>query len=451
LVAGAIALAAPLMALPAAHAGDSGGTGGSSGGDTTQSDGKKPWLPATGGWFNDPWGPQESKFRIERQIVAAIQHARKGSKIRIAVYSFDRTNVAKALINAYHRGVSVQILHNDHQYTTAMKMLKHALGTNRRHSSWDYTCKTGCRSEQGVLHDKIYLFEHTGGAKDVVMTGSANLTGNAALHQFNDLLIKSEVPNLYDTLLGLFWELKKDKTAKPLFEHKELKDYQLWVMPHPHTTQQNDPVMQILRPVQCRGATGGTGTDGRTRIRVSMHAWNGARGTYIARRLRNLYAQGCDVKVLWALGGSGMKNAIGMSTPRGTVPRHADGYNTDCDELQEVDMYSHQKYMTISGHYGKDTSASYVFTGSSNWTHSGISGDEMILRAQGPHLVTQWNRNFDFIWDHRSRPVGNSPGPSFDPAPPVCEPTTETRPTTLRERRATADDPAFSGRFWEGD
>ncbi|WP_343906143.1 phospholipase D-like domain-containing protein [Nocardioides aquiterrae] len=447
-VAGAIALVAPLVAVPAATAGDGGAaSSGASGTSTSQSDGKKPWLPATGGWFNDPWGSQEAKFRIERQIVDAIRHARKGSKIRIAVYSFDRTNVAKALINAHDRGVSVQVLHNDHQYTTAMKMLKHALGTNRAKSSWDYTCKTGCRSEQGVLHDKIYLFEHTGGAKNVVMTGSANLTGNAAIHQFNDLLVKSEVPNLYDTLLGLFWELKKDKTAKPLYEHKVLRDYQLWVMPHPRTTEKNDPVMQILRPVQCQGAAGGTGTAGRTKIRVSMHAWNGSRGTYIARRLRNLYAQGCDVKVLWALGGTTMKNTIGMSTPRGTVPRHSDSYNTDCDELQEVDMYSHQKYLTISGHYGDDRSASYVFTGSSNWTHSGISGDEMILRAKGPHLVTQWNRNFDFIWDHRSRPVGDSPGPSFDPPPPVCD----TTPTARAARPTTTQDLAFSGRYWEGD
>ena len=410
----------------------------------TASSGPKPWLPSTGGWFNDPWGPKESKFRIERQIVAAIQHARKGSFIRIAVYSFDRTNVAKALINAYHRGVHVQVLHNDHQYTTAMKMLKHALGTNRGKKSWDYTCKTGCRSEQGVLHDKIYLFEHTGGAENVVMTGSANLTGNAAIHQFNDLLIKAEVPNLYNVFLHLFWELKKDKTAKPLFEHTELPDYQLWVMPHPHTTIENDPVMKILRQVECRGANGGTGVAGRTKIRVSMHSWNGNRGKYIATRLRNLYAQGCDVRVMWSLGGSGMKAAIGASTPRGTVPRHSDGYNTDCDELHEVDMYSHQKYMTISGHYGDDRSASYVFTGSSNWTPQGISGDELILRATGPRLVSQWNKNFQFIWDHRSRPVGSSPGPSFNPAPPVCY-------RAPAERRSTTADLRYSGRFWEGD
>ncbi len=448
-VAGAIALAVSMLGGPASvGASSSGAAGAERAVAAKKADGKtQPWKPTTGGWFNDPWGDAEAKFRIERQIADAIRHARKGSYIRIALYSFDRVNMAKLLINAHHRGVYVQVLHNDHTYTTAMKMLKHDLGTNRAKKSWDYTCKTGCRSEQGVLHDKIYLFEHTGGAKDVVMTGSHNLTGNAVNHQFNDLLIKNDVPRLYNRMIDLFDELKKDKTAKPLYQHTDLGVFELWVMPHPHTTEENDPVMQILRPVQCQGATDGTGTGGKTKIRVSMHAWNGARGTYIARRLRHLYAQGCDVKVLWALGGAEMKRVIGMHTPRGTVPRHTDSYNTDCDPEQQVDMYSHQKYLTISGHYGDDTSASDVFTGSSNYTHSGLVGDELILRAAGSHLVNQWNRNFDFIWNHRSRPVGDSPGPGFYPPPPTCT----TYPSAGAARRATTDDLGFSGRFWEGD
>jgi phosphatidylserine/phosphatidylglycerophosphate/cardiolipin synthase-like enzyme len=438
----ALTLACALLAAPAI-AGEDDGTGASAPATSARS---KPWMPATGGFFNDPWGAQEAKFRIERQIVDAIRHARKGSYIRIAVYSFDRVNVAKALIAAHKRGVRVQVLHNDHTYTTAMKLLKRALGTNRGKKSWDYTCKTGCRSVQGVLHDKIYLFEHTGGARNVVMTGSANLTGNAAIHQFNDLLIKADVPKLYDLMLKLFWELKKDKTANPLYQHKVLPDYQLWVMPRPRNTEANDPVMDILRPVECQGAQGGTGTNGRTKIRVSMHSWNGDRGTWIARRLRHLYAQGCDVKVMWALAGARMKQVIGMNTPRGKVPRHANGYNTDCDELRQVDMYSHQKYLTISGHYGDDRSASYVYTGSSNWTPQGISGDEMILRVQGPNLVKRWNKNFDFIWDKRSRVVGGPGG--FMPEPPVCE---DDDLSTVSARRATTTDLTFSGRYWEDD
>jgi phosphatidylserine/phosphatidylglycerophosphate/cardiolipin synthase-like enzyme len=408
--------------------------------------GKKRWSPAAGGFFNDPWGGTDAKYRIERQVVAAIRHAHKGSYIRIAVYSFDRTNVAKALINAHKRGVHVQVLHNDHLYTKAMKMLKHALGTNRGKKSWDYTCKTGCRSVQGVMHDKFYLFEHTGSARNVVMTGSANMMRNATVHQFNDLLVQKEVPQLYAMMLKLFRHLKKDRTDKPLYWHKVIsKSFRLWVMPHPRTTAKNDPIMDILRPVRCKGAAGGTGINGRTKIRVSMHAWNGDRGTWIAKRLRHLFANGCNVKVMWALGGSGMKKAIGADTKRGKVRRHANGYNTDCDPENQVDMYSHQKYMTISGRYGKDRSTSLVMTGSSNWTHSGVSGDELILTARGKRLVKQWNRNFDHIWTRRSRPVGQSTG-GFRPDPPDCP---YRRPAA--ERRATVHGLTFDGPYWEED
>ncbi len=400
------------------------------------------WHPTEGGFFNDPWGERAAKFRIERQVVEAIRHAHKGSYIRIAVYSFDRVNVARALIEAHRRGVHVQVLHNDHQVTDAMRMLRHALGTDRGRKSWDYTCTTGCRSEQGVLHDKIYLFERTGSAKNVVMTGSANMTLNATAHQFNDLLVQRNAPRLHGLLLHLFWELRRDRTARPLFEHQVLRDYELWAMPHPRTTRANDPVMQVLRQVRCHGARGNTGVDGRTKIRVSMHSWNGDRGTWLARKLRQLYGKGCNVKVMWSLAGAEMKRVIGTSTPRGTVPRRADGYNTDCDVLQEVDMYSHQKYLTISGRYGQDRRASYVFTGSSNWTAQGVSGDEMILRAHGLRLVRQWNHNFDFIWRHRARQVGGDRG--FRPGAPYC-------PYYYYRPARPARGLAFSGEHWERD
>jgi phosphatidylserine/phosphatidylglycerophosphate/cardiolipin synthase-like enzyme len=405
---------------------------------------RKRWEPPTGGFFNDPWGSVDQKYHIERQLLAMIRHAHRGSHIRVAVYSFDRTNVAEALIKAHHRGVHVQVLHNDHQYTKAMKMLKHDLGTDRTKRSWDYTCKTGCRSVQGVLHDKIYLFEHTGAARDVVAVGSHNFTRNAERHQFNDLLVQKDVPALYGTLLDLFHQLKRDRTAKPIYWHRVVnRRFQLWVLPHPRTTAANDPIMDVLRPVRCHGATGGTGINGRTKIRVSMHAWNGDRGVWIAHRLRMLFAQGCNVKVMWSLAGAGMKREISKDTPRGKVRRHANGYNTDCDPEQQVDMYSHQKYMTISGHYGDDRSTSLVLTGSSNWTHSGVSGDEVILSARGQRLVRQWDRNFDHIWSKRSRPVGQSTG-GFRPDPPYC-------PYYRPQARSTTAGLSFSGPHWEAD
>ena len=52
----------------------------------------------TGAYFNNPRGSWNSRLRIERQVMHAINNTQKGATIRIALYSFDRIPVAKALI-----------------------------------------------------------------------------------------------------------------------------------------------------------------------------------------------------------------------------------------------------------------------------------------------------------------------------------------------------------------
>ena len=50
-----------------------------------------------------------------------------------------------------------------------------------------------------------------------------------------------------------------------------------------------------------------------------MHAWSDRRGTYIAQKLRNLYAAGCDVKVMYGKGGASVREALGVRTKRGKL------------------------------------------------------------------------------------------------------------------------------------
>src|SRR5690349_3724890 len=149
---------------------------------------KPKWKPAEGAFFNTP-RQGALQWVLHQHIVAAIEHAKKGSYIRIALFSFDRDYVASKLIAAHRRGVHVQVLLNDHQVTPAQRMLHRALGTNRFKKSFAYECTHGCRSHGENLHTKFYLFSHTGGARRTVMTGSVNLTGNSAINQFNDLYV----------------------------------------------------------------------------------------------------------------------------------------------------------------------------------------------------------------------------------------------------------------------
>ena len=68
-----------------------------------------------------------------------------------------------------------------------------------------------------------------------------------------------------------------------------------------------------------------------------------------------------------------------MRTKRGYVPAHTNGYDTNDDG--EVDLYTHQKELMISGNYGKDRSTSLVVTGSSNYQDAGLRGRRRDLPA----------------------------------------------------------------------
>src|SRR3954454_6446078 len=156
------------VALPSdadtAPSGNRSGAGGTAASKPKPKPKPKPdWEPAQGGFFNIPRHGAK-QWILHQHIVAAIEHARPHSYIRIALFSFDRKYVASKLIRAHARGVHVQVLLNDHQVTPAQRMLHRALGTNRHKRSFAYECSHGCRSRRENLHTKFYLFSHTGGA-----------------------------------------------------------------------------------------------------------------------------------------------------------------------------------------------------------------------------------------------------------------------------------------------
>jgi len=383
------------------------------------------YQPNAGATFNIPRSTPDKEFRVERTITSAINHAHKGSLIRISLFSFDRKPVAQALINAHKRGVQVQILLNDHQVTGAQKMLHAALGKDRWRKNFSYECSHGCRSTGENNHIKFFLFSHTGKARNVVMTGSVNFTTNAVKNQYNDVFVKNNAPKLFTAFNTLFDQMRKDKPAHPAwFVRKVDSKFVLEATPYPNFGPKNDPIISILNPVHCRGANDGTGNAyHHTVIRVSMHAWSDRRGTYIAQKLRNLYAAGCDVKVMYGKGGASVRQALGVRTKRGYVPAHTNGYDTNDDG--EVDLYTHQKELIISGNYGKDRSTSLVVTGSSNYQDAGLRGDDEIFQIRSFGVLGQYMRNWKFIWDNRSRPIrtvnGRPVAPSFSYRGPAWE------------------------------
>jgi phosphatidylserine/phosphatidylglycerophosphate/cardiolipin synthase-like enzyme len=386
---------------------------------------KDGYRPPEGAFFNWPIGNAEAQHRIENVIQAAIRHAKKDSFIQIALFSFDRRPIAEDLINAYKRGVHVQVLLNDHQVTRAMRMMNQAFGHSLKRKSWIRVCHEGCRAHSENLHSKFYLFSKTGVAEKTTITGSVNLTTNALIHQWNDGLVVHN-DKVYDTFRSVFKEMKHDKDVKRPYEVFNInKRYQLQVLPFMNATRHHDPIMTVLNKIRCQGANKGTGSNGRTTVRVDMHRWAGHRGAYLASKIVDLWAAGCDVKVMHGSASEEVRTAITRNTPRGRVPIRSNGFDEDGDGV--IDRYTHHKYLVISGHYGKSTHENRIYTGSSNWAPSGLRGDEIIFRARGPRLVHEYLDNFNYIWNHGSRPIPYG-----------------------RARMAAAE-PRIGGKYWEND
>ena len=436
------------------------------------------WKAFNGPYFNDPH-LKAGHFRIESKVIDTIRHTPKGATIRIAVYSFDRLPVAQALVAAHRRGVKVQMLLNDHQDTRAMKVIRAAIGTNRRAKSFIYKCKESCRgtaNQYNNLHSKFYSFTQAGKSKDVLAVGSANMMLNADLHQWNDLYFMSGDHELFSQFADLFKDMKHDYAKRQPARNfcgtpqgatcdDSVDKYTAWAFPK-LSGPQNDLVLDMLDKIQCLTPDGSGGYT-RTHLALAMHTMRGNRGDYLAAAIRRKYAEGCDFRVDYGLIGYHTKKIIGASTARGRIPLRSTGLdyhpdddfdlNHDGEDDVILDFYSHQKYFVIQGTYNGVPNTNMVLTGSSNWASLSTANDEIWFTIQGKAVAKKYLRNFNYEWDHKrnSRNAYTTTYTNFRVARMVrsADGSMHKTYTTVRRPVTTVQpDPYVAGGpYWEGD
>ena len=401
-------------AVPAAAAADTHG-------DQERTGRIRGWEAPSGPFFNDPHR-SVGHFTIENKVLDTIRHTPGGETIRIAIYSLDRMPVARALVAAHRRGVQVQMLLNDHQDTRAMKTIRAEIGTDRSRNSFIRKCRRSCRgaaNDFNNLHSKYYSFSRAGRSRDVLAVGSANMTLNADIHQWNDLYFTSGDHELFRQFVSLFNDMTNDYSTRqepmnfcgtPLGAacDDSVDKHTAWAFPR-QSGPRNDLVLDMLDRIQCltRDASGGLT---RTRLALSMHTMRGARGDYLAAAIRKKYVQGCDVRVSYGLIGFHTKGVLGAPTARGRIPLRSTGldYNTDDNfDLNKdgeddliLDYYSHQKYFVVQGTYNGVPDTSMVLTGSTNWSSLSTANDEIWFTVRGAVVAKKYLRNFNYQWNH---------------------------------------------------
>jgi hypothetical protein len=163
-----------------------------------------------------------------------------------------------------------------------------------------------------------------------------------------------------------------------------------------------DPVLRRLAPVTCKGARGGTGVNGRTKIRVAQTAILDDRGLRIALRLRQLYNQGCNVKIIYAVAKDKVLVPL-RHTKRGRVPMREITQDTNGDGV--YDKYLHMKILTVSGVYGSNRAARITWNGSENWTAVAANSDEAGFRVVGGPTEAKYANWIDRLFANPPRSV----------------------------------------------
>lgn len=384
---------------------------------------KKPWMPDLGPAFNNPLGSQKSKYVVNTRILKAVQHARPHSTIRFATYSFDRQDITKALWKVHKKkGVNVQVVVNHNVVTPNERWLQKRLGKNTKKSSFFHICKGSCRGKGGGNeHGKVYTFTATGGAKDLIIESSGNLTSGAAAGQWNDVFSVMGNTKLFATWVKVFNQLKADKPVKKrtiTYKSKQLdvrwhrlsadalsrglatKD-SVTVSPRKKKKSGGgDPVVKRLNAIKCKtNAAHGDG-NGHTVLRIIMYAWFGDRSVPIARKVASLKRQGCNVQVILTEPGKQTVSILrGAGIPlRDGAWNYGEKMATDGSKtVWGPRLYSHLKWMLVSGKY-KNKNQDVVFAGSENWSGISFANDEVTLQLTGADYYKAYVGQFNHMW-----------------------------------------------------
>lgn len=373
------------------------------------------YRPRTGVRVNNPLRADRRR-KIISHLVNSIESVQGKGNPRIRIFSWNLASsaVVRELIDAHQRGASVRLLMSggkaadQPRKTGDFWRLKRALGKkSSRHpqpdalTSWARACNRSCRGSSGIAHSKYFLFDQVGGkARNVVMSTSANATEVSADSQWNDVFTIVGDKKIYDGFINNFNQASRDKVARPGFKTVASGPDQAYFYPWKGKNARGDRVLKELNRISCRGANGGTGIGGRTKIRIAQDAILDKRGIRIAKLLRKKWVAGCNIRIVYALLGRDVRKVLN-STSRGPVPTRQIVQDFNGDYVYE--RYLHSKSMAVSGRYGKDRSARIVWQGSENWTGLAKISDEQGLklrRAGAERAYADW---VDFLFRNPPR------------------------------------------------
>lgn len=380
--------------------------------------------------FNTPGFYGQRTTTLEDKLIEMIKSSVTGSKIRIALYTLDRTVVAQELVHASQRGVDVQIVLDggnairSQQVGHAINVLVEGFNGNSGLicANGESDCIKFCsgplapilkpfkikknfivgESCRGLIsnHNKLFLFtELNDGSKNIVAQTSANMTAGQ-LKMYNDLIIIKNDEIFFNHLYNYWQKLKKDNTqlfkkSFPTISEDE-KYLTAYFFPRPTA---RDPIKALLRRVNCHLPD--------SIIRVSHSSFSRHKVAYELKRLKEA---GCKVEVIARIDpkqhspSKKVKKALAESI----VLLPYDGQHPD----QQSENSIHTKIVTINAAIDNSPEKiKVVLTGSYNLDIISLrANDETLIEVRDDEIYEHYNQFLDqILFDARSANISINP------------------------------------------
>ncbi|MFJ7066592.1 phospholipase D-like domain-containing protein [Streptomyces sp. NPDC101115] len=359
--------------------------------------------------FNDPSGDATAQNRVRDHIVDLVGRAPAGSTITAGLYTFTDDSVTDALGAAKTRGVNVRVIVDHTSATMAggeYDRLVTRLGTDRTQGSWVFACPAGrgCigsrqlpgDTDGAINHNKFWLFSSTGGADDVVVQTSANMTGVQRTDLFNNAVTIVD-SGLYGIYQAYFADLLHHGSSTGGLNHyyktptSGTGPYKAYFFPRQEASGSSydsdastDTVKLILDNVSCAG--------GATQIRMAANLFT---RDEVASKLVALKNAGCSV-VLAHDGAPGSMSAGVESVISGKLTQRVQCYEDRGTGVAKAGL--HSKYLLVEGTYDGVAGRKLVWTGSHNYTYPALrANDETLLKIDDAALYGLYKANHQYL------------------------------------------------------
>ncbi len=205
---------------------------------------------------------------LENHAVEQLSMVPAGAQIRMAQTVISRMRIAQAIVDAYNRGVDIQIvLHRMSNNEPATQLIRSSLPADRVMACGETIPVDSCIvTPVGTvygMHNRFWTISKLTDGSEFVSTTSAGQFNNDYVRNHNNLVVVRNDHLLYDAYNRYWADLKAQVRTPNYYRHEPIGDGNVYFLPRDRLLP--DPAAEMLPDLDCN-APGGA-PDGKGLLR----------------------------------------------------------------------------------------------------------------------------------------------------------------------------------------